>query len=94
MVEIGDLVGAIGDLRLEGALGMKRGQRDGMLPLAAVLEQALTRLRRQVQAAEIRVALLEQIDDPQALPIVIEAPVVLHQLGQDGFPGVTEGRVA
>ena len=70
-----------------------------------MLEDALPGLEGQVQAIKCRVALFQRIDHPQALQVVLEAPV--HLVGQwliraRGFhrrverilAGMAEGRVA
>ena len=65
-----------------------------MVPPTAMLEDAFAGFRRQIQATEIGVAILEQVDDPKALTVVIEAAVVLHQFSEDRFAGMPKGRVA
>jgi len=49
---------------------------------------------RQVQAREIGIALLEALDDPQRLAVVVEPAVILHELGQDVLAEVAERGVA
>jgi hypothetical protein len=38
-------------------------------------------------------AILQQVDDPEALTVVVEAALVLHEIRQHALAGVTEGRV-
>ena len=62
-----------------------------MIVAGVVLDQALADFPTQVQAREARVFLLEFLDDPEALPVVLEAAVFLHQTGEDHLTFVTEG---
>ena len=94
VVGVGDLVGAVGHLGLEARLRARRGHRHGVLPVTAVLEDALARLVAEVQAAEARIALFEPVDDPQALAVVVEAAVLLHQAREHALARVAERRVA
>ena len=59
-----------------------------------MLEHALARLAGEVEAAEARVAILEPVDDAQALAVVVEAAVALHQAREHPLAGVPERRVA
>ena len=93
VIGVGDLVGAVGHLRFERRLPAAIRQRHRVLPVRAVLEDALARLVAEVESAETRVALFEQVDDAQRLAIVVEAAVVAHQAVERAFAGVTERRV-
>src|SRR5262245_14812936 len=94
VVQVGDLVGMVRHLRLERGAGAALGHGHRVLPVAAVLQDALARLPGEVQAAEARVALLEPVHDAERLAVVVEAAVVREQLVEDALAGVTEGRVA
>ena len=94
VVGVGDLVGAVGHLRLEARLARRRGHRHRVLPVAAVLEDALARLVAEVQAAERRIALFEPVDDAQALAVVVEPAVRLHQPREHALARVAERRMA
>ena len=59
-----------------------------------MLEDAFARLEHQVEAVEGAVALFQQIDDAQALQVVLEAAVLLHAVVQRILAGMAEGRVA
>ena len=50
--------------------------------------------RGQVQAAEGGVAVLEPVDDAQALAVVVEAAVAFSSASSTLLAGVAEGRVA
>jgi hypothetical protein len=56
-----------------------------------VLDDALADLVGEVEAGEFGVADLELLDQPQALAIVFEATVILHQLRQQVLAAVAEG---
>ena len=59
-----------------------------------MLDDALAHLPGEVQAGKVGVALLEHVDDAQALRVVLEAAVRLHQAVQHALAGVAERRVA
>ncbi len=59
----------------------------------AVLENPLAGLEGQVQAGEVRVFLLQFVDHPQRLQVVLEAAVGLHAAVQRVLTGVAEWRV-
>jgi hypothetical protein len=59
-----------------------------------VLEKSCAGLGGQVQAAEVGIADLQEIDDPQALAIVIEPTVFLEQEVQAALARVAEGGVS
>ena len=94
MVVVRDLVHEVDELRLErrrlagSVLG--GGARVAVL---LVLDDALPHLPRQVEPGKAGVPFLEQLQDAQGLPVVLEAPVVLHQLVHHPLAGVAEGRV-
>ena len=58
-----------------------------------VLGDGLAHFPGQVQAAELRVAPLEDVHHAQAVEVVLEAAVVLHQLAERVLAGVAERRV-
>ena len=101
---VGDLVGQVAQLRLQAGLAAVQeavGDAARLLRLQplrigprAVLEDALARLEAQVQAVELRVAVLQRIDDAQALQVVLEAAMRGHAVVQRVLSGVAEGRVA
>ncbi len=59
-----------------------------------VLDEALARLPGQVQPAKPRVAVLDDLDDAQALAVVLEPAPLAHQAVQDPLARVAERRVA
>ena len=80
MVVVGDLVGEIGDLRLEPRLLALEEALAQLAQLAriahrAVLEDSLAALEGEIEAAELRVVLLELIHHAQRLQVVLEAAV-------------------
>ena len=81
MIDVGDLIGQIGHLSLEAALGVELRKRDRMFPVATVLQNPLAGFGRQIQAYEIRVTLFEQVNDPQAM-VSSFAQSVAHALAQ------------
>ena len=91
---VGDLVGDVGDL------GFHRGEFPGLEFLlveavrGVVLRDALARLPGQVETLEGRIAPFEQVDDAQALPVVLEPSAVLHQAVEGILAAVAEGRMA
>ena len=99
MVVVGDLVGQIGDLRLEAGLLALDESLAELAQLArvaqrAVLEDAFAAFEGEVEPAKLRVALLELVDHAQRLQVVLEAAVLAHALVQRVLPGVAEGGVA
>jgi hypothetical protein len=101
---VGDLVGQVAQLRLEAGLRAVQeapghaagfGRLDALgIRARAVLEDALAGLEAEVQAVVLRVAVLQFVDHPQALQVVLEAAVPGHAGVQRVLPGVAEGRVA
>ena len=101
---IGNLVGQVAQLRLQTRLlaqqkALPYAARLGRFKLLgmwarAVLEDALARLKRQVQAVELRVALFQRIDHAQALQVVLKAALPSHAGVQRILPGVAKRRVA
>ena len=59
-----------------------------------MLEDALTRLEREVQTVKAAVALFQPIDHQQALQVVLEAAIRLHAIVERILPGVPERCVA
>ena len=60
-----------------------------------MFHDALAHLKRKIQSGKIQIALLELLDDPQRMKIVIEALAMLaHAFVELLFSGVAEGRVA
>ena len=92
---VGDLVGEVDDLCLQARrqLGVEVAH---LRPVVArrVLDDALAHLPGEVEAPEGRVALLEHVHDTQALRVVVEAAVGLHEAVERALAGVAEGRVA
>ncbi len=98
VVVVGDLVGEVGDLRLEARLALLQEALADVTQLAGVLERtvlqdAFARLEREIEAVEAAVALLELVDHAQRLQVVLESAVLLHALVQRVLPGVPERRV-
>jgi hypothetical protein len=62
--------------------------------LRAVFEDAFPGFEGQVQAVELGVVLLEKVDDPQRLQVVLEAAAVAHAVVQRTLSGMAEGCVA
>ncbi len=87
VVVVGDLVGHIGDLRLEAGLGALQETLAEVAqlprrPRGAMLEDALAALERQVEAGEFGIALLQLIHHPQGLQVVLEPTIRSHALVQ------------
>ena len=59
-----------------------------------MLAQALGDLEGQVQAGKFGVVALDEFDDAQALRVVVEPAVALHEPVERFLAGVAEGRVA
>ena len=104
MRAVGNLVSQIGELRLQAGLapgheamahiaGLLALQAQGVA-LAAMLQDAFTGLKAQVQAIEGRVACLQLVHDPQALQVVLEAAVLAHAIVQRVLPGMAERGMA
>ena len=80
-----------GDAARAIALGRRAG---GVGQRAIVLDEARQGRPGQVEAVEIRVAMFEFGDDPQALGIVVEAAVSRHAGVERVLAGMAERRVA
>ena len=106
---VGDFVGQVAQLRLQAGLlaqqkacaypalqvGISRLLRFKGLGIGsgAVLQNAFAGLKAQVQAVVLRVTLLQLVDHPQALQIVLKATPVAHAVVQRILPGVAKGCV-
>lgn len=58
-----------------------------------MLENAFARLECEVQAVMCRITLLQLIDHPQALQVVLETAMRGHAIIKGVLPGVAEGRM-
>src|SRR6185437_13933698 len=98
VIVVGDLIGQIRDLRFEARLLTTDEALAHIPELAriaerAVLEDALAALEGEVEPVEIRVAVLELIDHPQRLQVVLEASVGTHARVERILACMTEGCV-
>src|SRR3970040_1870576 len=98
MIVVRDFVGNVGELRLEAGLAPFEESRAELAELArmpngTVFEDSLAGLVGQVQPAESRVALLEQIDDTQRLQVVLEPSELAHAFVERILARVAEGRM-
>ena len=92
---VGDLAGDVDDLRLEQRRLVGREVADpGPVVRGRVLDDALSHLVREIQAGKARISLLEYLDYSQALAVVVEAAVLLHQSVERALAGMAERRVA
>lgn len=93
MGAVGDLVGEVGELRLD----RRRPEAGEVLRHEAdppgVGEHAVAGLPGQVEPGTIGVGALEFIHDPVGLQVVLESAVVGHELVEGVLSGVAEGRV-
>ena len=92
MPVVGDLVGNVCDLCLEGRARI--GGTVGVGKLPVVLAESLKNLEGKVESALLGIALFQQIDDAQALGIVVKAAMILHKEVERFLPGMTERRMA
>jgi len=95
VIVVGDLIGQVGNLRLETRLLASDEALPDLAELArlaqrAVLEDPLAAFERQIEPTEIRVAVLELVDHPQRLQIVLEAAIGAHASVQRVLPGMAE----
>jgi len=98
VIVVRDLVGEIGELGLEARLPAADETLAELAELPrvaqrAVLQDAFAALEREVEPVEVGVAVLELIDDPQRLQVVLEAAVRAHALIEGVLAGVSEGSV-
>ncbi len=97
---VGNFVGQVAQLRFQaGLLPQQKPLRHpaGLLRFKAprigqraMLEDAFSGFKAQVQPVVIGVALFQFIDHPQALKVVLKALVVAHAVVQGVLPGVTK----
>ena len=80
---VGNLVGEVGNLGLQG--GLVGG---------GVFVEALEYLERKVQAGEFGIFGLQDLDDAEALVVVVEAAVIAHKAIELGLAGMAEGGMA
>src|ERR1051325_5250932 len=83
MAVICNLVGKIGDLRFQR----------WKPALTIVLLQTLANFKGQIQSRKIRIRVLQQLNDPQTLAIVLKPAVIAHALGENFFARMPEWRV-
>jgi hypothetical protein len=91
MSVVGYLVGDIRNLGLKGGAWM--GSQTRMVKGAVVFPQSLQHFVGEVETRLLGIALLEHLDDPQALPVMIESPVIFHQAVERLLSRVAEGGV-
>jgi len=92
---ISDLVGEVGDLRLEGGVfRVEPFALAGVVVGGVMLREAFADFPGKVKAGEGGVFLLDLFHDAQAVHVVFEAAAAAHEPGQFGFPLVTEGGMA
>ena len=60
----------------------------------SVFPQSLAHFECQVQTLKIRIGIFKKFDHSHTLPVVIEAAVVAHALGQHLFAGMSKRRVS
>ncbi|SUE42435.1 Uncharacterised protein [Ralstonia mannitolilytica] len=99
VVVVGHLIGEVGKLCLErGLLPLEEPPPQiaerGRIVARAMLEDALARLERQVQAVKAAVALFQPVHHQQALQVVLETAVRLHAIVERILACVAERRVA
>jgi len=91
---VGDGVGHVDHLAFQGRpAGLEALGRRGVVA-RGVFGDALADLVGQVQPSELRVGVLEVVDDADAVAVVLETAGVGHQLPQGLLARVAEGRVA
>ena len=95
VVVVGDLVGEVGQLRLETGLQALQEPLAEFAELArirggAVLEDALAHFEREVEAGKLGVALLEFVHHAQRLQVVLEPAELAHAVVQRVLAGVAE----
>ena len=91
---VGDFVGEIGDLGLEGGLVNGWPGLCGFRRAGAVLVEALEDLEGEIEAGELGIFCLDQFHDAEALLIVIEAAMGAHEAVELGLAGMAERGVA
>src|SRR5208282_5375115 len=78
---------------VEKILGERGEFRRGIIP--RMLDDSLTHLKGEIQSRKIEIPLLELLDDPQRVQIVVEAVAMLpHTCVELPFSGVPEWRMA
>lgn len=99
VIVVGDFIGRIADLRLEGGLLPAEKTFTQVAELAGVvqgtmLDDSFSGFETEVQAGKRGVALFEQVNRAQTLQIVFETAVFTQTFVQRVLPGMAEGRVA
>jgi hypothetical protein len=95
MIVIGDLIGNVGDLRLQAWLPLFQEAGAQVTQLSrvasrAMLEYAFACLVHEIQTREQGILLFKLIDDPEGLEIVFKATILLHAFVQGILAGVAE----
>ena len=95
---VGDLVGEVGELRLEARMGLAQKALTHLPQLpgtrrGAVLENPLPAFEGEVEAVETGILLLQPVHHPQRLDVVLEATPLGHAVVEGLLPGVAEGGV-
>ena len=94
VIVVGDLVHEIDELRLEGGRLAARVLFGRLrIRVGLMLDDALAHFPGEIQARIVGRASFEGLQHAKGLTIVLEAAVILHQLGHHPFAGVAERRV-
>ena len=95
MTIVGHLIGKIGDLSLQRRREtLEPGAVGRIVELSLMFRQSFTHLPSEIESVKLRVFLFEFGDDANALGIVLETAVVVHEFVQCIFAAVAEGRMA
>jgi hypothetical protein len=94
MTVVGNFVGKIGDLGFQRWLMTRESfSARGDPKVGLMFRQSLPHLPGEVQSGKIRILPLQFLHHPQALSIVLESILPLHEAIQRVFPLVSKGRV-
>jgi hypothetical protein len=97
--KVGNLVGEVDQLRLEGRAKIEEvfgelGMGSARV-IAGVLDDAFADAEGEIESAPCRIALFKPGDDPQGVQVVVETEAVPAQCGVEGlFASVAKGRMA
>ncbi len=94
MTIIRDPVGNIGDLAFQTAIALGKLIVARLVVRTVMPGKSQSRLVHKVEPLEIGIGMLQEIHDPQSLPIMLETAAIGHKLIQNTLACMTERAVA
>ena len=90
---VGDAVGEVRHLSFQRGIAVRFLPEEWVVRIAGMFADTLLHFPGQIQSVKLRVAFFQHVDDAQALPVVFEPAVVLHQFIEHVLSGMAERRM-